>query len=162
MAALDFNAALNMKADEVKAVPVPPVGHYVWQVTGIGEINNDNETWQMINIPVQAVSVFDDADDVDRSALADYGKVTNIRNRVTFMFNKKEGTEADLIALQNRIKRFCIDVLKIEDGESKTLKELLSLVKNKRFVAPITHVQDRRDPSGETLQANLGKMAPLV
>lgn len=162
MAALDFNAALNMKADEVKAVPVPPVGHYVWQVTGIGEINNDNETWQMINIPVQAVSVFDEADDVDRAALAEYGKVSNIRNRVTFMFNKKEGTETDLIALQNRIKRFCIDVLKIEDGEGKTLKELLSLVKNKRFVAPIVHAQDKRDTSGETLQANIGKMAPLV
>jgi len=162
VAALDFNKALDVKASEVKAVPVPPVGHYVWQITGIGEINQDNETWDMINIPCQAVSVFEDADDVDREALVEYGKVTSIRNRVSFMFNKKEGTEAELIGVQNRVKRFCVDVLKIEGGENMSLRELLSSVKNKRFIAPITHSLDKRDPSGETMQANIGKTAPIV
>lgn len=161
MAALDFNKALDVKASEVKAVPVPPTGHYVFQVTGIGEINNDNETWWMVNIPVQAVGAFEDADDVDMDALREYGKADKIRTRVTFMVNKKEGTDTDVIAVQNRIKKFCVDTLGVEDGDEKSLRELLSSIKAKRFVGQITHTVDRRDPSGETLQFNIGRTAPL-
>ena len=158
--ALDFNSALNVKASDVKAVPVPPIGHYVWQVTKVPTINTE-QRWQRVEFPVRAVSVFEDADDVDPDALKDYGKVTSIMNRVSFMFDSEEGTETDLITMQNQIKRFCADHLKIEGAEDMTLKEMLNASVNKKFVGQLVHKADKRDPSGETMQANIGRTAPL-
>ena len=90
MAAMDFNKALDVKASEVKAVPVPPIGHYVWQVTAIPAIS-DGEEWQSVEFRLQAVSVFEDANDVDADELKVFGNVTSIRNRKSFMFNKITG-----------------------------------------------------------------------
>ena len=57
MAAIDFNKALDVKASEVKAVPVAPVGHYVWQITGQGVINTEGR-WNSVRFPCRAVGVF--------------------------------------------------------------------------------------------------------
>ena len=158
MAAMDFNKALDMKASEVKAVPVPPVGHYVWQVSAVPSIN-DGDVWQSVEFPLQAVSVAEDADDVDADALKEYGKVTSIRNRKSFMFNKQEGTETDLISFQNQIKRFCIDHLKVEDGENMSLRQLMNAPVNKRCIGQLTHKPDKNDP--EVIRANVGRTAPV-
>lgn len=160
MAAIDFTKALDVKASEVKAVPLPPVGHYVFQVTDGGILNTEGR-WNSYRFPVKAVSVFEDANDVDPDALADYGKVTSIANSVSFMFDSEEGTETDLIQFQNRVKKFCADHLGIEDADNKTLRQLAAEAKHKRFVGQLLHKQDKRDPSGETMQAQIGKTAPV-
>ena len=159
MAALDFNKALDVKASEVKAVPVPPVGHYIWQITGVGEINNENDKWWMVNVPVVGVQPFEDADDVDQEALKEYGKISSFRTRMTWMLEKGVATETDMISLQNRIKRFMVDHVKVEGGEDMTLRELLSACKNKRFVGQLTHKADKRD--AETMNANITRTAPI-
>lgn len=158
MAAIDFNKALDVKASEVKAVPVPPVGHYIWQVKKVPEINTEGR-WNRVEFSVQAVGVYEDAGDVDMEELAAFGKVTSIQNRVSFMFDSEEGTEADMIAMQNRIKRFCADHLKIEGADDMSLKQLLNASVNKRFVGQLTHKPDKQDP--ETMRANIGKTAPV-
>lgn len=158
MAAVDFNKALDVKASEVKAVPVPPIGHYVWIVTGQGIINTEGQ-WNSVRFPVRAVQVFEDADDVDRDDLAEFGKVTGIVNSVAFLFDSQDGTEADLITFQNRVKRFA-ETLGIEDTANKTLRQLCLEAANKKFVGQLVHKQDKRDASGETMQANIGKTAP--
>lgn len=155
---MDFNKALDVKASEVKAIPVPPIGHYVWQVTAIPSIN-DGDVWQNVEFQLQAVGVFEDANDVDPDDLKTFGKVTSIRNRKSFMFNKIEGTETDLITFQNQLKRFMIDHLKIEDGDSMSLRQLMNASVNKRFVGQLTHKPDKNDP--ETIRANVGRTAPL-
>lgn len=156
--AIDFNKALDVKAADVKAVPVPPVGHYVFQVTAIPSQNTEGR-WHSINFPVRAVSVFEDANDVDPDALKDFGKVTSIVNRKSFMLDSEEGTETDLINLQNQIKRFCVDHLKIEGAEDMTLKQMLNASVNKRFVGQITHKPNKND--AEQMMANLGRTAPV-
>lgn len=158
--ALDFNSALNVKAEDVKAVPVPPIGHYVWQVTKVPTINTEGQ-WQRVEIPVRAVSVYEDANDVDPDALREYGKVTSIMNRVTFMYDSVNGTETDLITMQNQVKRFCADHCKVEGAEKMSLKEMLNATVNKKFVGQLNHKPDKRDPSGETMNANIGRTAPL-
>lgn len=158
MAALDFNKALDVKASEVAPIPVPPTGHYVWQVTRVPEIQ-DGDTWQSVNFLCQAVSVFEDTDDVDRDELKAFGKITSIQNRVSFMFNKVEGTEADLVTFQNRMKRFMVDHLQA-GGEDMSLRQLMNASVNKRFIGQLTHRQDKNDP--ELLRANIGRTAPLI
>lgn len=159
MAAIDFNKALDVKASEVAPVPVPPTGHYVFRVTKVPEINDGDEWWS-INFQAQGVKVFEDADDVDADLLKEYGKPTSIQNRVSFMINKKEGTDADMINLQNRIKRFCVDHLQIDGGEDMTLRQLLNASVNKTFVGQITHRADKQDP--EIIRANIGRTAPVT
>lgn len=158
--AVDFMKALDVKAKDVAPVPVPPVGHYIWQVTKVPQINTEGQ-WQRVTFPLRAVSVFEDANDVDPDELKAYGKVTNILINHSFMFDSQEGTEADLIQFQNRIKRFCVDHLKIEGGEDMSLRQLLNESVNKKVVGQLTHRPDKRDLSGETMQAGLGRTAPL-
>lgn len=158
MAALDFNKALDVKGEDVKAVPVPPIGHYIWQVTGVVEIT-DGDVWQSVNFPCSAVSPYEDADDVDPDALKDFGKIQGYRNRKSFMFNKQDGTETDLINFQNQIKRFCGDHLGIEGADGMTLREMLSASKNKQFVGQLGHKPDKQD--AETIRANIGRTAPV-
>lgn len=158
MAALDFNKALDVKASDVAPVPVPPIGHYVWQVTKVPEIQ-DGDIWQSVNFPVACIGVYEDADDVDRDELKEFGKIQGYQNRKSFMFNKQEGTETDLISFQNQIMRFMIDHLKAGD-DSMTLRQLMNASVNKRFVGQLTHKPDKQDP--ETTRANIGKTAPLV
>ncbi len=160
MAAVDFNKALETKASEVKAVPIPPTGHYIFQVTGVPAIVTD-QRWQRVDINVRAVSVYEDANDVDSDELSAYGKVTSITNRVSFMFDSEEGTETDLIRFQNQVKRFCADHLKIEGAEDMSLKQMLNAAVNKRFVGQIVHKADKRDSTGETMQANISRTAPV-
>lgn len=160
MAAIDFNKALDVKAADVKAVPVPPIGHYVWQVSAIPTINTEGR-WQAVRFPVKAVKTFEDADDVDADELKEYGKVTSITNSVAFMFDSEEGTETDMIQFQNRVKRFCADHLLIEGADEMSLRELLTKSVNKQFVGQLVHKQDKRDTTGETMQANIARTAPL-
>jgi hypothetical protein len=159
MAKLDFNAALDVKAEDVKPVPLAPVGHYVFAVTKVPQIVTD-QRWNRVSFPVRATSVFEDANDVDADDLAAYGKVTNIMNQVSFMFDSEEGTETDLIQFQNRVKNFVVNTLKAGDM-SMSLRQLLNEAVNKKFVGQITHAPDKRDASGETMQANIGRTAPL-
>lgn len=160
MAAIDFSKALDVKAAEVQAVPLPPIGHYVFQITAPGQINTEGR-WNSVRFTAKAVSTFEDANDVDPDALAEFGKVTSIVNSVSFMFDSEEGTETDLIQFQNRVKKFCADHLKIEDAENKSLRQLLAEAQHKRFVGQMVHKQDKRDPSGETMQAQIGRTAPV-
>lgn len=160
MAGVDFNKALDVKASEVKAVPLPPTGHYVWQVTTAGAINTEGR-WNSVRFPVKATGVFEDAEDVDADELKEYGKVTSITNSIVFMFDSEEGTETDLIQFQNRVKRFVADHLQVEGAEDMSLRQLLSAAVNKRFVGQLVHKQDKRDASGETMQANIARTAPL-
>lgn len=159
MAGLNFMSALDVKAEDVKPIPVPPAGHYIFQVTKPGTIN-DGEQWQSIRFSCQAVGVFEDANDVDPDDLKAFGKVTSILQDKSFMFNKTEGSEADLIRLQNDVKRFCVDHLKIEGAENMTLREMLAKAVNKRFVGQLNLKPAKNNP--EQLMANIGRTAPVV
>lgn len=155
--ALDFNKALDVKAEDVKPVPTPPAGHYVWKVTK-GSINADAEQWQSVRFNCQAVSVFEDANDVDPEDLAAYGKVTGIMSDKSFMFDKINGTETDLIRMQNDVKRFA-EHCGVEDVEKKSLKQLISECQNKQFVGQL-NLKPRKD-NPEAMNANIGKTAPV-
>lgn len=159
MAGLDFMKALDVKAEDVKPVPTPPAGHYVFQVTKPGAIN-DGEQWQSVRFTSQAVSVFEDANDVDPEDLAAYGKVTSLVNDKSFMFDKINGTEADLIRFQNDVKRFCVDHLQIEGADKMTLRQMLAASVNKRFVGQVV-LKPRKD-NPEAMNVNIGKTAPVT
>lgn len=159
MAGLNFMSALDVKAEDVKPVPTPPAGHYVFQVTKPATIN-DGEQWQSVRFPCQAVSVFEDANDVDPDDLKAYGKITSIVNDKSFMFDKINGTETDLIRFQNDVKRFCADHLQIEGADKMTLREMLAKAANKRFVGQLV-LKPRKD-NPEAMNVNIGRTAPIV
>lgn len=159
MAAMDFNKALDMKASEVKAVPLAPIGHYIWQVSAVPVINTEGR-WNSVNFPVKCVMPYEDADDVDPEELATFGKIAGLMNRVSFLFDSEEGTETDLIQFQNQVKRFCGVTLSVEGADDMTLKELLNASVNKQFVGQLIHKADKRDP--EHMHANIGRTAPIA
>lgn len=158
--AVDFNKALDVKAKDVAPVPVPPVGHYIFQVTKVPSIDTQSR-WNRVTFPCRATGVFEDADDVDQDELRTFGKVTSIMIQHSFLFDSEEGTEADLITFQNRVKRFCGEHLGIEDWENKSLRQLLNESAQKKFVGQLTHRADSRDPTGETMQAQISRTAPV-
>lgn len=158
--AVDFNKALNSAVESIERPPVPPVGHYVWQITKVPvmEKRGKDDMYQVVEFPLQAVSVFEDANDVDPDDLKAYGKVTGIRDRLTFMFDTTD--DARFQQTLFRLKTFLKDHLKLDVNENTPLKEALNMAVNKRFVAPLSHRPDPQNP--ETLYTQVGRTAPFA
>ena len=152
---LNFNDIANQKIEDVKPVPLPPVGTYRWVITKLPETREfqgqDGTPYQSLEWPVQAVAATDDVD-VD----AYPGKITDIRQRHSYMFNRND--EVAFAQMQNQVKRFCVDILKCAD-ESMTLAEAINATKGQQFLAPITWAPDKKEP--EIIRAQLGRPAPL-
>lgn len=131
---MDFAAALDTKAGEVVKPPVCPQGTYTWtvaKVPAISEITSAKGEWDVIEFQIRAVQA---DDDVDPEELDNFGNVSAAMSRVSFMFPKGADAEVDRQRTQNRLKRFLIDVLRLDDeGGEKTLKELLSESVNAQF-----------------------------
>lgn len=154
--AMDFNKALDTKASEIERPPLPPIGHYVFQVTKV-PVQRESEPWQFVEFNCRGVAVFEDADDVDADELEAFGKVTSIFTRKSFVFNTED--DAAFAQTLHQLKTFCLDHLKIEGGDKMTVKELLNASVNKQFVGQLNHRPNKNDP--EQSFAEIGRTAPL-
>jgi len=152
---LNFNDVANQKVEAVEAVPLPPVATYRWAVTKLPSIRDfsgkDGTEYQSVEFPVRVVAVADDAD------VSDYkGEITDIRQNLSFMFNKSD--EVAFLQMQNRLKKFLLEHLKV-GNEAMSFKELFNESVNQQFLAPITWSPDKNNP--EEMRANIGRTAPL-
>lgn len=155
MSGFNFNDIATQKLEEVKKVPLAPVGTYRWMITKLPTIRdfkgNDGTEYQAVDFPVQVVAPLEDVD------VTEYpGDVTDIRQTLSFMFNKND--EVAFIQAQNQVKRFLVDTLQCV-GEDASLKEGFNAAVKKQFLAPINHNVDKRDES--IIRANIGRAMPL-
>lgn len=153
--AFDFKDIAKTKLDEVKAVPLPPVGTYRWVITKLPSIRDfkgkDGTEYQSMEFPCQVVQALED---VDPSTYP--GDVTEIRQNLSFMFDKND--EVAFVQAQNRIKNFFTKILQCV-GEDASIGEGMNASVKAQFIAPITWSPDKNDES--IMRAQMGRTAPL-
>lgn len=154
--AVNFNDIANQKLQEIEPVPLPPVGTYRWVVTKLPvqdafTSKKSGVEYDRINFLVKAVAPMEDVDVTDYK-----GKVTDITDRVTFMFDKSD--EVNFQRSLNRLKNFLTNHLKCCD-ENSSIKEGLNASVNAQFLGVIQHRPDEQDPT--VVRAQIGNTAPL-
>jgi len=153
---MDFNKALSVKASAVEKPPLPPIGHYIFQITKKPEIKeSETSPWSSINFQCQAVGVFEDADDVDADDLKKFGGYKNVFSRYSFMFNDEDEVQQQRSTYS--LTRFLVDHLGLDEDVS--LMENLTASLNKRFVGKLRHRPDKNKP--EDVYAEIEKTAAV-
>lgn len=149
---LNFADIAGKKLDEIEKPPLPPVGTYRWIITKLPEVTTSPDgKWDILNINCRAVEALDDVDMTDYS-----GQVTNIVNRLSFMFNKED--EAEFEKSLYRARTFFENHVRCaEPGD--TLGQAMNNSVNQSFNGTIAWRQDKND--SDVFHANIGKTAPL-
>lgn len=140
---MNFLDALNTKASDVEAPQVLPAGTYIWKVSKVHkESTTSNGEWAVIEIPVQPVMPYEDADDVDPTELAEFGNLSSAHNSIRFMAPTDASKKNDVERALYNLKRFLLDTLRLEGDDNSTLKELLGRMPGAEFIAQATHRPD--------------------
>jgi len=140
---MNFLDALNTKASEVEKPEVLPTGTYVWKVSKVHkESTTNNGEWAIVEIPVQPVMPYDDADDVDQTSLEAFGDLKAGGNSLRFMAPTDPSKENDQKRALFNLKRFLLDILRVDGDEDSTIKELLAKSVGAEFIAQAHHRHD--------------------
>lgn len=152
---MNFREIADKKLEDIERPALPPAGTYLWRVTKapeIRDVSSDKGSWEVVEFPLKAVAP---TEDVDTEALSAYGKVDNIINRVSFMFDKND--KAAFENTQYQLKRFLVEHLKCA-SEEMSLSEGMSASANAQCLGTIVWKADKND--SELFHANIGKTAP--
>lgn len=152
---LNFTDIANKKIADIEAVPLPPMGMYRWVITKLPTVRDfdakDGTPYQAVEFPIQVTAAGDDVE------LDGYkGKITDYKDRLTFMFNRND--EVNFAQFENRLKRFFVNILGCVD-ENATLAEGINASVKQQFMAGITWAPDKNEP--EIMRATVGNPAPL-
>lgn len=139
MAAPNFNEILGQAVESIERPALPPTGHYVMQINSIPKMES-RDKWDVIDVPLKGVRA---SDDVDADMLREYGAVTSVVGRVSFMFDKEDKAAFDQTLF--RLKNFLEKHVGVDAGLS--IKEALNECVNKQVLAEINYRPDKNDPS---------------
>lgn len=151
---VDFASIASKKVEEVERPPLPPVGTYRWRVIKIpAQTKSGDEKWEFVRFACKVVEPLDNVE------IGDYkGDPTNIMLTKTFMFDTED--EASFESTLYNMKQFCEKHLQcVEPGMS--IAEMLNNSVNAEFFGDVRWTQDKRDQSGETFNAEIGRTAPV-
>lgn len=153
---MKFSNALDRKLEEIQRPPVPPVGHYIWQVSKHPEIDefeskNTGGTFERVTFQLVIVQA---GEDVDPDDLREYGNVQGFQSRKTFLFSNSDDDKANFERSMFNLRRFLghcgVD-------ESLALNEAMAASVGQQVMAELTHRPDPNDP--EVIYAEVGKTA---
>lgn len=154
---MDFTSLLNTNASAIERPPILPKGTYVWRVSkNFKESEMKGGEFKVIDLPITAVQPYDVADDCDPDELEAFGALSQAQHQIRFMFPTAADKQAEVQRTLYSLKRFLLDVLKIEADESATLKELLALAPGHEF-----HAQASKRTSGEDEYLDVKNYGPL-
>lgn len=137
---MSFLDILNTKVEDLVPPTILPEGTYVWKVSKVHrESTTASGEWMMLDIPVQPVGPYDDADDIDPEELAAFGNLAMGANSIRFMFPTDSDKENDRNRTMDSLKRFLINTLGLESTGTETVKELLSSMVGAEFIAQASH-----------------------
>ena len=118
---MDFNEALNLKADDIKQPPKLPVGTYTALVAKVPEISlSEDQRFKFVDFQLRLVKA---EQDVDEDELRQYGGLNGRTIRHRFLFNTGESPEEDASAKRSLyyLKQFLIDHLQVDKAEMKLM-----------------------------------------
>lgn len=148
--ALNFKDIASKKMEEVERPPLPPVGTYRFSITKLPEVRETDE-WDILEIQCRAVEALDDVD------MDDYkGEVTNILQRLSFMFNKND--EVEFEKSEYRMRTFFEKHVGCSSPDD-TVAQAMNASINGQFLGTIGWKQDKNDP--ELFHANITRTAPV-
>jgi len=150
-----FQDALEMKASDVEKPPLPPLGTYRFQVSSPPTFKTtDNGEYEIINFPVTAEEAMDDVNDAE---LKEFGDVSGVRNRVSFICPTDEEKKADQENTLYRLKTFLVEHCGMD--EKKSLKQLIDEAHGAVFLGTIAHRPNKNNP--EEMFAEIRGTAPI-
>lgn len=153
---MDFATALEGKASDYEPPKLQPIGTYVWSVSKPFENKEVGQgtKYDMVTFFVQCVSA---TEDVDPDELKEFGNITKLPQRVTFLFTKDPDEQNAWDRTMNDLKTFLYSYLMVD--ETDLLKADMASATNMQFLGTIKHVVDKRTEGA--FQAEIGAKAPL-
>lgn len=150
----NFAEIAQKKVEDVEAPPLLPVGTYRFKITKIPSVSKSgDEAWEFLRIPVKVVEALDDVD------LSDFkGDPTNVLMDKSFVFNTQD--EAAFSQTEFQMVQFFEKHVGCVEADM-TIPQMLNASVGGEFLGTVKWQQDKRDASGETMQATIGKTAPV-
>lgn len=151
---VDFASIASKKVEEVERPPLPPVGTYRFRVMKIPtQTKSGDEKWEFVRFFCKAVEATDNVETDDYP-----GDITNIVLSKTFMFDTED--EASFESSLFNMRQFCERHLQCVEPDM-TIAQMLNNSVNAEFLGDVRWTQDKRDQSGETFNAEIGRTAPV-
>jgi hypothetical protein len=142
------------RVDEVEQPPLPPVGTYRFRITKLPEVSkSQDEAWEFMRVPCKVVEALDN---VDLEGYA--GDPQNILMSVSFVFNTQD--EVAFEQTEWRMRQFFEKHVQCVEPDM-TVAQMMNASVNGEFLGTIKWKQDKRDASGETMQAEIAGTAPV-
>lgn len=151
---VDFASIANKKMEEVERPPLPPVGDYRLRVMKLPVSTKSNdEAWEFLRFNMKVVEPMENVD------VASYpGDLSNAILSKSFVFNSND--EAAFEQTLYNLRQFLESHLKCaEPGMS--IAEALNASVNAECIGSCKWSQDKRDETGETFNAEIGRTAPV-
>jgi hypothetical protein len=133
---MDFLSSLDTNIDDIEKPLDPPVGTYQWQVTKIPTRSNSaSGEWAIVEFAIKAISA---EEDVDPDELEEFGPVTGIQSRISFMAPTDPEKTNDQAKTRDQIKNFCVNVLQLDDDGNPPLSELMDNSAGSQFLGTLS------------------------
>lgn len=155
---MNFLDVLNTKAGDIEK-PLPlPIGTYLWKVTKAHkETQAGKGDWNVVELPITPVCPHEDSDDVNADDLAAFGSLNAAANTIRFMFSTDPAKSGDVERTAYQLKKFLLDVLRVDGSDDSTIKELLAKAPGCEFIAQAHH---RHDPERDTVFVDVKNWMP--
>lgn len=151
---VDFASIASKKVEDVERPPLAPVGTYRFRVMKVPEsTKSGDEQWEFLRFNCRVIEPLDNVE------VGDYpGDITKVMLSKAFIFDTSD--EASFEQTLFNLRTFCEKHLRcVEDGMS--IAEMLNASINAEFLGDVRWAQDKRDQSGETFNAEIGRTAPV-
>jgi hypothetical protein len=133
---MDFLASLDTKIDEIEKPLDPPVGTYQWQITKVPTRSNSKSgEWAIVEFLIRAIAA---EEDVDPDELEEFGSVTGIQSRISFMAPTDPEQANEQAKTRDQIKNFCVNVLQLDDEDNPPLSELMDNSVGAQFLGTLS------------------------
>lgn len=151
---VDFASIASKKVEDVERPPLPPVGTYRFRVMKVPEsTKSQDEQWEFVRFNCRAIEPQDNVD------LEGYkGDPHNIMLSKTFVFNTQDEVAFETTLFN--LTQFCEKHLRCTEA-GMSIAEMLNASVNSEFLGDVRWQQDKRDQSGETFNAEIGRTAPV-
>lgn len=155
---MNFTDALNRKLEEVERPPNLPVGHYIWQISKVPDIEDfeSSKTGTAFKRITFNLSCVEATDEVDPDELEEYGNPAGALNRKSFLFSLAEEDKAGFDRSMFQLRRF------LENAGADTtvsLEEGMNAIVGNQIMGEIAHRPDPNDP--EVIYAEVRKTAAV-
>lgn len=150
----NFAEIASKRIEDVERPPLLPVGTYRFRVMKVPEsTKSGDEAWEFLRFNCKVIEALDNVE------VGDYpGDIANIILSKAFVFNSND--EAAFETTLFNLRQFCEKHLRCTE-EGMTVAEMLNASINAEFLGDVRWQQDKRDQSGETFQAEIGRTAPV-